>query len=137
MQQYYNYQYLRQVMFDLKSNFYIHLIVMFSCESLCCVFCDINLQLCNLFVILVISSRILYREKLFVYNTCSNFFVLQVFQRRQDGSEDFYRNWTDYKNGFGNLIGEFWLGKLHTLCSPRHYGVCVVLLHNLKLELLH
>ncbi|XP_061179425.1 fibrinogen-like protein 1 [Saccostrea echinata] len=45
-----------------------------------------------------------------------------VLQRRSDGSENFYRNWTDYDIGFGNLESEFWLGNkyIHQLTADGH-----------------
>ncbi|XP_005113520.2 techylectin-5B [Aplysia californica] len=46
-----------------------------------------------------------------------------VFQRRASADVDFYRRWEDYKNGFGNLSGNFWLGleKVHQLTSQGRY----------------
>ena len=33
-----------------------------------------------------------------------------MIQRRVNGSVDFNRTWCDYKHGFGNKNGEYWLG---------------------------
>ena len=46
---------------------------------------------------------------------------LQVIQRREDGTVDFLREWKDYKHGFGNVAGEYWLGneKIHLLTNQQ------------------
>jgi len=49
-----------------------------------------------------------------------------VFQRRKDGSEDFYRDWQHYSDGFGDLDGEFWLGKNVFLYSYRRLFPAVI-----------
>ncbi|BFZ25721.1 hypothetical protein BsWGS_28760 [Bradybaena similaris] len=33
-----------------------------------------------------------------------------IFQRRTKGDVSFYRNWVEYKNGFGNADTDYWLG---------------------------
>ncbi|ALC38373.1 maker423 [Drosophila busckii] len=40
-----------------------------------------------------------------------------VIQRRVDGSVNFNRTWEEYRNGFGDLRGSFWLGleRLHQM----------------------
>jgi len=50
-----------------------------------------------------------------------------VIQRRQDGSVDFNRDWDDYEDGFGRLIGEFWYGlrAIHCLTSQGQWELCI------------
>ncbi|KAH8293126.1 hypothetical protein KR044_005534, partial [Drosophila immigrans] len=51
-----------------------------------------------------------------------------IILRRSDGTENFHRGWNIYKNGFGNLDGEFFLGldKIHALTSDRTMELLVI-----------
>lgn len=55
-----------------------------------------------------------------------------VIQRRIDGKVNFNRNWQDYKDGFGNVHGEFWIGleKLHKLTNSRRYELFIYLVNS-------
>ncbi|KAJ8033951.1 Ryncolin-4 [Holothuria leucospilota] len=57
-----------------------------------------------------------------------------VFQRRIDGVTDFYRNWTEYKQGFGtqNQGNDFWLGneQLHFLTDQKDYILRIDFVHS-------
>ncbi|XP_030641457.1 microfibril-associated glycoprotein 4-like [Chanos chanos] len=52
---------------------------------------------------------------------------LQVIQRRMDGTVNFYRPWDQYKKGFGNPDGEFWLGleNIHQLTRGKKFELRV------------
>ena len=41
-----------------------------------------------------------------------------VLQRRYDGSEDFDRDWQDYKSGFGSQEYEHWIGEFIQIAKP-------------------
>ncbi|CAH1250122.1 ANGPTL1 [Branchiostoma lanceolatum] len=50
---------------------------------------------------------------------------LTVIQRRQDGSVPFNRNWDEYKQGFGNKSGGYWLGNenFYLLTSRKNFNL--------------
>ncbi|XP_064533179.1 tenascin isoform X3 [Pseudopipra pipra] len=50
-----------------------------------------------------------------------------VFLRRQNGKEDFYKNWKTYVAGFGDPKDEFWIGleNLHRITSQGQYELRV------------
>ncbi|XP_040297951.1 ficolin-1-B-like [Bufo bufo] len=50
-----------------------------------------------------------------------------VFQRRVDGSVDFYQDWETYRRGFGSQLSEFWLGNenIHRLTSKGKFQLRV------------
>lgn len=52
-----------------------------------------------------------------------------VIQRRINGSENFFRNWTEYREGFGDLNGEFFIGleKLYRMTLTQSYELYVQL----------
>ncbi|KFB38439.1 AGAP011223-PA-like protein [Anopheles sinensis] len=52
-----------------------------------------------------------------------------VIQQRLTGSVDFYRNWTEYRNGFGDLESDFWLGleHMHQITNNRPHELLVEL----------
>ncbi|XP_065929125.1 ryncolin-1-like [Magallana gigas] len=52
-----------------------------------------------------------------------------VLQRRMNGKVDFYRDWKDYQNGFGNLTEEHWIGNqnIHHLTRNGFYELRVEL----------
>ncbi|XP_071946010.1 fibrinogen-like protein A [Antedon mediterranea] len=56
-----------------------------------------------------------------------------VIQRREDGSGNFYRDWANYKKGFGNVHSEFWLGneKTNRITSDGDFELLVELTDHL------
>ena len=63
------------------------------------------------------------------YCECAEDGIWTIIQKRFDGSVNFFRNWTDYKEGFGDLDCEYWLGNnaLHQITANANYTLKIYL----------
>ncbi|GFR58463.1 tenascin-R [Elysia marginata] len=62
-----------------------------------------------------------------------------IIQRRSTGNVDFYRTWDEYKNGFGSLDDDFWLGndEIHAISNSATYELRVNLKYKGKFSYAH
>ena len=62
------------------------------------------------------------------YCECDVDGIWTIIQKRFDGSIDFYRNWTEYKEGFCDVNCEYWLGNgIHQMTSNASYMLKIVM----------
>lgn len=52
-----------------------------------------------------------------------------IIQHRFNGEVDFYRTWDEYKQGFGMLTAEFWLGldKIYRITNSGNFELMIIL----------
>ena len=94
---------------------------------------------------LPIINRSLCLDRLYFFfnaDTSLNWITYQTtlfnWQRRINKDVSFDRNWSDYKNGFGNLNNNFWLGldHVHDLCGSVSKVLLFIIFHTSYFSLL-
>ncbi|XP_071153196.1 angiopoietin-related protein 1-like [Mytilus edulis] len=57
----------------------------------------------------------------------TNGYSWTVLLRRINGLTNFYRNWKQYKKGFGSVFGEYWIGNenLYLLTKQKNYQLLI------------
>ena len=84
--------------------------------------CDLNQDFFTLFAY-SLPSDLLQKKGYFALFAIFFCYSWTVIVRRFDESGDYNRSWDEYKQGFGDASGEYWLGNeyLHYLTSSRAY----------------
>ena len=60
-----------------------------------------------------------------------------MIQRRIDGFQNFYQNWTSYESGFGDLCGNFWWGNANIKAFTSSYYLLRVILQSFDGSYVH